>query len=168
MVKTSNVLAGWMAAVLLAAASQGAIAVETGQKPPTFSLPGDAGTTSLDDFAGKVVYVDFWASWCGPCRQSFPWLNEMQKQFGAKGLVVVGVNVDKKREEAQKFLADTPAQFTISYDPQGKTPRDWQVMGMPSSFLVGRDGKVRLVHAGFREADRPELEAQIKAALEQK
>lgn len=157
-----------IAGALLFAVAQAAGAVEAGQKAPGFSLPSETGTTRLEDFTGKVVYVDFWASWCGPCRQSFPWLNEMQKQYGANGLVVVGVNVDKRREDAQTFLSTTPAQFRIAYDTAGATPKEWKVMGMPSSYLVGRDGKVQLVHPGFREADRSELEAQIRRALEQK
>ena len=153
------------AAVALSTLGQPAFAVEVGTQAPPFTLDGSGGTASLDAQAGKVVYVDFWASWCGPCRQSFPWLNEMQKAYGSKGFVVIGVNVDRKREDADKFLADTPARFALGYDPQGKTPREWKVMGMPSSYLIGRDGKVRLVHQGFRDSDRAELEAKIKEAL---
>lgn len=155
----------FVSAIALAGASFSCLALEPGQKAPNFSLEGAAGPVILEAQAGKVVYVDFWASWCGPCRQSFPWLNDMQKMYGPQGFAVMGVNVDKKRDDADKFLAVTPAQFTVAFDPAGKTPKEWQVMGMPSSYLVGRDGKIKLLHAGFRDADRSELEAKIKQAL---
>jgi cytochrome c biogenesis protein CcmG, thiol:disulfide interchange protein DsbE len=149
------------------AATAPAWALQVGDKAPAFSLPGATGDTpvTLQAQAGKVVYLDFWASWCGPCRQSFPWLNDMQKKYGAKGFTVMGINVDKKREDADKFLAATPAQFTLAFDAAGKTPKEWKVMGMPSSFLIGRDGSVQVLHAGFRDEDRAELEAKIEKAL---
>ncbi len=150
---------------LLACLISPVLAVEKGQKAPAFSLDGTGGQVSLQSQAGKVVYVDFWASWCGPCRQSFPWLNDMQKKYGAQGFSVIGINVDKKREEADKFLVETPAQFPLAFDPSGKTPKEWKVMGMPSSYLVGRDGTITLLHTGFRDQDRAELEASIKKAL---
>jgi cytochrome c biogenesis protein CcmG, thiol:disulfide interchange protein DsbE len=143
------------------------IALELQQKAPAFNLAGTSAGASVNSLAnaGKAVYVDFWASWCGPCRQSFPWLNDMQKKYGSKGLVVVGINVDKKREDADKFLAAIPAEFTLAFDPTGQTPKEWGVKGMPSSYLIGRDGRIRLIHAGFREQDRDALEEQIKKAL---
>ena len=112
-----------------------------------------------------MVYVDFWASWCGPCRQSFPWMNEMQAKYGPQGFQIVGVNVDLKNEDAKAFLAKTPARFAVAFDPAGATPRTFGIKGMPSSVLIGPDGKVLLEHSGFKEADRAELEAKIKAAL---
>jgi cytochrome c biogenesis protein CcmG/thiol:disulfide interchange protein DsbE len=150
---------------LLCGIASSCFALEAGQKAPNFSLDGQGGGVALEGQAGKVVFVDFWASWCGPCRQSFPWLNEMQKTYGPKGFTVIGVNVDKKRDDAEKFLTETPANFAIAFDPSGKTPREWQVPGMPSSYLVGRDGRIRMIHPGFREVDRPELEARIKQAV---
>jgi cytochrome c biogenesis protein CcmG, thiol:disulfide interchange protein DsbE len=115
-----------------------------------------------------VVYVDFWASWCGPCRKSFPWMNELQKRHAAAGLEVVAINVDEKREDAAAFLAKVPAAFTIAYDPAGGTPKAYRVKGMPSSALVGRDGQLLWVHTGFSEADIGSLEERIRAALQQR
>ena len=152
-----------MLAALLAASS--AQALEKGAPAPQFDLPGLDGAIKLAKLQGKVVYVDFWASWCGPCRQSFPWMNEMQARYGAKGLQVVGVNVDAKTDDARQFLAATPARFAIAFDPQGATPRSYGIKGMPSSVLIGPDGKVLLEHSGFREADRAELESKIQSAL---
>jgi len=146
-------------------ACAGAWALDEGAAAPKFDLPGREGAVQLANYQGKVVYVDFWASWCGPCRQSFPWLNEMQAKYGARGLQVVGVNLDAKGDDARKFLADVPARFQVAFDPAGATPRAYGIKGMPSSVLVGPDGKVILQHAGFKAADRAELEKAIQTAL---
>ena len=152
--------------VLAAALStSSAFALEKGAAAPQFDLQGMDGAVQLAKLSGKVVYVDFWASWCGPCRQSFPWMNEMQAKYGARGLQIVGINVDAKSEDAKTFLATTPAKFTIAFDPKGATPRQYGIKGMPSSVLIGPDGKVLMEHSGFRDADRAELEAKIQSAL---
>ncbi|TFW30647.1 TlpA family protein disulfide reductase [Duganella callida] len=151
-----------LAAALCAPASW---ALDKGASAPSFDLQGPAGAVKLAALQGKVVYVDFWASWCGPCRQSFPWMNEMQAKYGARGLQIVGVNVDARSEDAKQFLAQVPAKFTIAFDPQGGTPRSYGIKGMPSSVLIGPDGKVLMAHSGFRDGDRAELEAKIQAAL---
>ena len=152
------------AAAALAVAGQ-AMALEPGQAAPAFSLSGPAGTVKLEQYQGKLVYIDFWASWCGPCRQSFPWMNEMQARYGGQGLQVVGINVDAKTDDARNFLTATPASFVIAFDPSGTAPRNYGVKGMPSSVLIGPDGKVLYEHSGFRPADRTVLEARIKSAL---
>ena len=154
-------------AVVLAAAleASGACALDKGAAAPAFDLPGKDGAVQLAKYQGKLVYVDFWASWCGPCRQSFPWMNEMQARYGAKGLQVVGVNLDAKTDDARRFLAETPARFAIAFDPAGATPRAYGIKGMPSSVLIGPDGKVLYEHAGFKEADRAALEQVIQKAL---
>ncbi len=143
-----------------------AAAVGVGEPAPVFSLPTAAGdTVALDKLRGRVVYVDFWASWCGPCRRSFPWMNEMQQKYAANGLAIVGVNVDKRRPDAERFLQQTPATFTIVYDPAGKTPEAYAVKGMPSSYLIDGTGKVVAVESGFRDEQKAELEARIRALL---
>ena len=143
-------------------------ALEAGSKAPDFSLPGVQGTVDLSSTAGSVVYVDFWASWCTTCKHSFGWMNAMQDKYRAKGLKIIGVNVDGKTEDAKKFLLQTPAHFTVAFDAKGVTPKNYGVKGMPTSFLVGRDGKIIVQHQGFKEADREQLEKQINAALEAK
>jgi cytochrome c biogenesis protein CcmG, thiol:disulfide interchange protein DsbE len=138
-----------------------------GNDAPAFSVMAqDKGQISLSQFKGKVVYLDFWASWCGPCRKSFPWMNAMQSKYGAQGLQVVGINLDEKSEDGLHFLKETPAQFTVGFDSKGITPGLYGVKGMPSSLLIGRDGKVILEHSGFNDADRAELEKKILAAME--
>lgn len=114
---------------------------------------------------GKVVVIDFWASWCAPCRQSFPWLNEMQAKYRDRGLVVIGVNVDRERAEAEGFLRKTPAGFSIVYDPDGALASRYQVPGMPSSYVIGRDGQQVGVHIGFRQGMREEREAELERLL---
>jgi cytochrome c biogenesis protein CcmG, thiol:disulfide interchange protein DsbE len=145
--------------------SLSAFAVEVGQIAPDFDLPGGKGAVKLSDYKGKVVYVDFWASWCGPCKQSFPWMNDMQSRYSAKGLNLVAVNVDQKPEDAKTFLNDNAAKFTVAFDQGGKTPKAYAIKGMPTSVLIGADGKVLMVHSGFKEEQRDELEKQIKQAL---
>ncbi|HYD81704.1 MAG TPA: TlpA disulfide reductase family protein [Paucimonas sp.] len=150
-----------VAAVLSAAAA----AVDPGSSAPGFELPGQAAPIRLADHGGKLVYLDFWASWCGPCKRSFPWMNELQSRFGARGLQVIAVNLDAKREDADRFLAATNARFPIAFDPAGATARAYAIKGMPSSVLIAPDGRVILKHAGFNDGDKAELERQIELAL---
>ncbi len=155
------------AAVAVALAAAPARAIAPGEAAPAFALPdGSGATVSLAKLEGRVVYVEFWASWCAPCRRSFPWMGEMQKKYGPQGFTIVAVNVDKKREDAAKFLALTPAAFTVVYDPVGTVPTAYDVKGMPTSYLVDRSGKVVFVEAGFRDDMKAGAEARIKAALE--
>lgn len=142
-----------------------ASAVSPGQPAPDFELPGMEQSIRLSALRGRLVYVDFWASWCAPCRLSFPWLNEMQTRYGPYGLIVIGVNVDAKRADADRFLKQVPAHFPIAFDVKGETPIRYQAKGMPTSFLVAPDGKVLFVHNGFRPEDKPQLENQIREAL---
>lgn len=140
-------------------------AATVGQAAPAFALDGPQGAVKLEQYRGKLVYLDFWASWCGPCRQSFPWMNEMQARYGGQGLQIVGINVDARPDDARNFLTTTPARFAVAFDASGATPRAYGVKGMPSSVLIGPDGKVLYEHSGFRAADREALESRIKAAL---
>ncbi|MBE9516514.1 MAG: TlpA family protein disulfide reductase [Proteobacteria bacterium] len=130
-----------------------------------FTLPTSNGQIKLQDYRGKVVYLDFWASWCVPCRHSFPWMNDMQKKYKGKGLEVVTINMDKERALADKFLKKHPANFVVAYDPEGATAESYGVMGMPSSYIIDRKGNIIYQHIGFREKTKSKLEAHISSAL---
>lgn len=138
---------------------------EVGTRAPAFDVATAAKPVRLAELKGQVVYVDFWASWCAPCKQSFPFMNEMQAKYGPRGFTVIGVTVDRNRADADKFLATTPAKFTIGYDPEGKVAELYKPKGMPTSYLIGADGKIRSVHVGFKEGDREALEREIQSAL---
>lgn len=141
-------------------------AFEPGEQATDFTLPGKTGVLKLSDMKGSVIYLDFWASWCGPCRQSFPWMNRIQAKFKDKGFRVLAVNLDAKTDQAMKFLSQVPADFTVAFDSKGQTSRVYGVKGMPTSVLIDRSGKVLWQHAGFNSADTQELEQKIQAALE--
>ena len=120
------------------------------------------------DFAalkGKVVYLDFWASWCVPCRQSFPWMTELERKLEKDGFVVVAVNLDQERADAERFLSEFHPAFRVAFDPKGSLAEHYHVSGMPTSVLIGRDGRTLTVHQGFRSKDRDALELQIRSAL---
>lgn len=127
------------------------------------AAPADA--LDLARFRGKVIVVDFWASWCAPCRHSFPWLNELQAKYAAQGLVIVGVNVDRDRAAAERFLRETPARFDIVYDPKGELAAKYEAPGMPASYIFGRDGELAARHVGFRKAARAQREREIQSIL---
>lgn len=120
---------------------------------------------SLAPGAGKVVLVDFWASWCEPCRHSFPWMNDMQKKYANDGLVIVAVNVDNDRAAAERFLDENPTELEIRYDDDRSLARRFEVVAMPSSFLLDENGQVVEQHMGFKVLKQDEYEAAIKAAL---
>ena len=134
---------------------------------PDFALPTTGGQVALSELRGKVVYVDFWASWCAPCRQSFPWMKSLSERFADRGLVVVAVNLDKDRAAAADFLARYPVPFAVAFDPSGKTAAAFHVQAMPSSFIVGRDGTIVAEHQGFEPATGRHVEEQLKEVLSQ-
>jgi thiol-disulfide isomerase/thioredoxin len=129
--------------------------------PPARSAP----PPELGEIKGKLIWVDFWASWCAPCRRSFPWLNQMQARYAAQGLQVIGVNLDEQRGAADAFLKEVPARFTLKFDPAGKLALKFNVQAMPSSFLLDASGNVLASHAGFKLAESAAYESDIKKAL---
>jgi cytochrome c biogenesis protein CcmG, thiol:disulfide interchange protein DsbE len=149
-------------------------AFKLGDTVPTLSLPtatasSTAPTTTFafDKPGSRIVYIDFWASWCGPCKQSFPWMNEMHDKYASRGLDIVAINVDTRRVDADRFLSQRPVKFTVTFDPKGDTPKQFAIPGMPSSYLIDGNGKVIFIHSGFRDSDRAMLENAIITALTQ-
>ena len=135
------------------------------QQAPAFSLAGDNGKIHLKQYRDKIVYVDFWASWCKPCRESFAFMNEMQRKYASKGLQIIAINLDEQRSAASAFLSKYPAEFNIAYDPQAKTPAAYGVKVMPTSYLLDRKGNIIFTHKGFKHNQTDELEQRIAQAL---
>jgi cytochrome c biogenesis protein CcmG/thiol:disulfide interchange protein DsbE len=155
--------AGAAALLVLVCASP----LESSAATPATVATSPIGDHALDlaAYKGKIVYLDFWASWCGPCRQSFPWMQRMQQQYGRDGFVVVAVNVDQDRGDADRFLHEFMPNFQVVYDPQGHLAERYGVGAMPTSVLIDRAGQVRLLHAGFRTKDPDALEQQVRTLL---
>lgn len=124
-----------------------------------------AGSLDLSAYKGKVVYVDFWASWCGPCKQSFPWMNQLQQRLSSQGLVVIGVNVDQEKKLADQFIQELKPSFKIMFDSEGTLATEYQVAGMPSAFIVDRSGKIRFKHIGFEHKKAALYEQQVVSLL---
>jgi cytochrome c biogenesis protein CcmG, thiol:disulfide interchange protein DsbE len=127
-----------------------------------------AADLDLSAYRGKVVYVDFWASWCGPCKQSFPWMQAMKDAYDRQGLTVIAINLDLDRADADRFLDRFRPTFEVRFDPKGKLAEFYKVQAMPSSVLIDRHGVARFTHAGFRSIDGPAYEAQVRELLAEK
>jgi len=119
----------------------------------------------LQALRGRVVYLDFWASWCIPCRQSFPWMQQMQQRYRADGLEVVAVDLDRSRPDADRFLESYPTHLRLVFDPDGVLATRFDVQGMPTSLLIDRHGAARFTHIGFLPKDRAVYESEIRTLL---
>jgi thiol-disulfide isomerase/thioredoxin len=138
------------------------------QKAPGFTLASDNGKVSLSAYRNKVVYVDFWASWCKPCLKSFSFMNNMEKRYGKKGFKIIAINLDSERSAASSFLKKHPAKFTIAYDPEGVTPNKYKLKVMPTSYLIDRKGNIVNIHKGFKDSQTQKLEKFIVQTLNKK
>ena len=157
-------------AVLLAFAALPLHAVESGGAAPTVTLPrlGSADAPpAIASLKGRVVYVDFWASWCVPCRLSMPALDSLYKKHSAAGFTVIGVNKDTSTDDAQKFLKRVPVSFPLARDEQDAVAKAFDVKAMPSGYLLDRKGVVRKVHRGFTADSAGALERQIEDLLKE-
>ncbi len=156
-----------------ALAAIGVLAHAQAADPPTVpdcalvSLTDASRPVPLSDLRGRVVLVDFWASWCAPCAKSFPYLNGLDRAYRDRGLSIVGINVDERPEDARRFLARFPASFTIAADRTGRCPERFDVQAMPSSYLVDRDGRIRHVQLGFRSEETGVMRQRIEALLDE-
>lgn len=149
------------------AVPQGASAVEAGQPAPQFamaSLSGQ-GNVSINAHRGKVLYVDFWASWCAPCLKAIPALEKLRKEFPESDFQVIAINLDREPEKARKFLEDHPVGYPSASDPGGKLPEMFGLETMPTSYLIDRKGVVRYVHRGFKAGDDAEIRKRIRELL---
>ncbi len=143
-------------------------AIEEGDTAPIFDLPSiyaDHPGITTASLKGKTIYVDFWASWCAPCLTSLPLYNDMYHKYKDQGLEIVAINVDNPIEDGLDFLSDTPLDFLIPADPDGEAAELFEVIGMPTSYLIEPDGTVKLVHMGFRQGDIDIIEEAIQNSL---
>jgi len=136
-----------------------------GNAAPALQLRGKDAGTQLSDFKAKLVYLDFWATWCAPCRYSFPWMEKMQEKYRDAGLVIVAVSVDGERKSIDHFLQDQKVSFKVLQDKHMHTANAYGVDAMPSTFLIGEDGKILYHHRGFNGADKNKLEQKIRDIL---
>ena len=141
-------------------------ALDKGAAAPEIALKTLSGEPiKLSSLKGKVVLVDFWASWCAPCRESMPFLEKLSKSYKDQGLVVLGVNIDNDIDAARKFLKEMPVSFQVVNDAQKAVAKAYAPPTMPSSYIIDKRGVVHVVHAGFRRADAAKIEAEIKSLL---
>ncbi len=141
-----------------------------GPPAPAFSLPlrGSAGALGLDKLRGQVVMVNFWASWCEPCRKEFPLLDQIYRKYRAAGFTLVGVNVEPDSKDAEGFIAKTPVTFPIAFDKDSAVSKAYHVSGMPTTVLIDRKGVLRWVHRSYVPGDENEYLNQVRAMLTEK
>ena len=142
-------------------------AVSQGDMAPEFSLPilEGEGARALSESHGKVRYLDFWASWCPPCRISLPEIVALQEELGGERFEVVAVNVDERQDDALRFLRRYPVNYENLSDPRGEVARAYALPGMPTSFVLDPEGRVTLKHVGFRRGDMAKIRAHILELL---
>lgn len=159
-----------LCAVFAVGAHSDATSHQSGTPAPDFSLPAIAnseGAISLASYKGSVTYLDFWASWCGPCRLSLPALDNIYQELAPMGLKVMAISVDVVEEDAWDFLSRYPVTYPVAIDTEGNIPKAYAVNGMPSGYLIDQEGRVRAVHVGFKRGDEDALRSEILQLLEE-
>ncbi len=155
-------------AAIIAVALSVALPAGAGSNPaaPQFTLGArGGGNLSLAQYKGQVVMLNFWASWCGPCRQEMPLLENIYKKYSKLGFTLIGVNVEPDSKAADDWLKQTPVSFPIVYDKESKVSKDYDVEGMPSTVIIDRKGNVRMLHRGYKPGDENEYLDSIRALI---
>ena len=156
--------------LLLLQISAAVSAVEIGEPAPAFELEtlGGAATRALTDYQGKIVLLDFWASWCGPCRKSLPSYNQMYEELGDQDFEIIAINIDEDPTDGLLFLERYAVDYLVLKDPDASVPPQYQLKVMPSSFLIGRDGIIKKIFLGFREGEMERLQTAVEGLLHAK
>jgi thiol-disulfide isomerase/thioredoxin len=152
-----------LSSLIVGMASRASAAWKEGATMPALSSFDLAG--KLPNTSGKVVYLDFWASWCAPCKASFPVLSKWQHDYAARGFTVLGISVDEDAAAMRAFLSKNNPGFPTVHDSAHKLVASADVTTMPTSFLIDRKGRIRHVHSGFHAKDEATLAAQIERLL---
>lgn len=153
----------WQILALIVILLNPALAGDINESAPDFTLPGDNGqAVSLSDLHGQVVMINFWASWCGPCRQEMPLLEQIHQRYEPLGFTLLGVNVEENSSDAKAFLEDRPVSFPILFDPDNGVSKLYDVVAMPSTVLIDRKGNVRYLHHGFKPGYENDYQDQVR------
>lgn len=155
-------LVAWFLALSPVQAAMPAI----GGKAPDFTLRSNTGKNlKLSDYRGQVVMLNFWATWCAPCRQEMPQLNRLHEQYRKGGFVLLGVNVDDKPKVAEDLAQQLKVVFPVLFDADKQVSRRYDVDAMPSTLLIDRDGAVQFIHRGYRAGVEKQYEDKIRELL---
>ena len=142
---------------------------ETSGPAPNFTLTdGDGNTVSLEDLRGQVVMINFWASWCGPCREEMPLLEQIHQRYEPLGFTLLGINVEENSSDAVNWLRDRPVSFPILFDPENGVSQLYDVVAMPSTVLVDRQGNVRFLHHGYKAGYEDQYQDQVRALVRER
>jgi peroxiredoxin len=153
-------------AMLLVLLAGTAFAADAGGPAPAFTLAALTGQQSaLSQYKGQVVMVNFWATWCGPCQQEMPLLDQMYKKYKPAGFTLIGVNVDKEAPAVRELMARKPVSFPVLLDPANQVSKAYHVDEMPSSVLIDRKGEIRYIHRGYRPGDENEYQDRIRQLI---
>ena len=154
---------------IVLALSMAAAWAEGGGPAPDFTLKNRQGdSVTLSDLRGKVVLINFWATWCGPCRTEMPLLEAMYQRYSALGFEMLGVNVEKDSSLSDGFLKETPVTFPILYDPENQVSKMFDVAAMPSTVLVDREGNLRFLHHGYKAGDENAYQDMIRSLIRER
>jgi peroxiredoxin len=165
-VVTTRILKSLFLSGLLMLFNGSLLAASEIEPAPDFTLKSRSGENiKLSELRGNVVMVNFWASWCGPCRQEMPLLQQLYDRYQGMGFTLLGVNVDEEPTAAEKMLKEIPVNFPVLYDSDNKVSKQYQVKAMPSTFMVDRDGNVRFLHKGYKPGYEDEYQQQIRTLL---
>jgi len=164
--KTTTRLLVLTALTAVATLSAAAATLQTGAAAPAFQLNSNSGKPlALADFRGQIVLLNFWASWCGPCRQEMPILEQLNRQYHAKGVTLLGINVEPDSAAAVSWLKATPVTFPILFDTDSKVSNLYEVAGMPNTVIIDRKGQVRYIHRGYSAGAENDYLNQIRALI---
>lgn len=145
-----------------------ALGLEAGDRAPDFAAPmlDGEGTIELSDYRGKIVYLDFWASWCAPCLLAIPEVEALRSEFPSEDFQIIAINLDRQKKKALRFLSKNPVGYPSASDPKGRLPGQYGLDTMPTSYLIDRNGLICYVHRGFRRGDGAKLRQEIRALIE--